>query len=291
MKPWPLFLLLSCCTDAAPDQVLIRGATFIPGNDASYREERSGPAVTIGPFSIDTHEVTNAQFSAFVAATGYKTLGERGFFGDPKVPLAQQMPGGVVFVMPSTGVRPGWIYLPGADWRHPDGPQSSIEGRDKGPVVQVTFADALAYAKWKGRDLPTEEEWEWAAGGGKDVPGRERPLKDGKSSANNWDGIFPIFNTGGDGFIGRAPVGRFAPNVNRLYDMTGNVWELTKSAWNDSHAQGAKLDLHAHVIKGGSYLCAQNFCARYRPQSRQLQETDLGTNHIGFRTVKRQTPG
>ncbi len=285
MKVWPL-LLLAGCTQIAPTEVTIKGGTFTPGNDASYPEEKSGPPVTVVAFQIDTHEVTNAQFAAFVSATGYKTLAERGAAGNPAVPKEQQVPGGAVFIMPAPGVKPGWQFVPGASWRHPDGPSGSIDGKDSDPVVQIAYADALAYALWQGRDLPTEAEWEWAARSKAGPASRDRPMANGTPSANSWDGPFPIRNTGDDGFLSRAPVGNFPPNANGLFDMAGNVWEWTKDAWRPDH-QESKTDPRGHVIKGGSFLCAQNFCARYRPESRQFAEVDLGTSHIGFRTVKR----
>lgn len=278
---------LTACFDTRPSEVLIKGGTFTPGNDASYPEERRGAPVAVGSFYMDATEVTNAQFAEFVKATGYLTQAERGFANDASVPSAQRTPGSAVFLLPEPNRAPGWTFMPGANWRQPEGPGSSIEGKDEDPVVQIAFADALAYAKWKGRDLPTEAEWEWAAGQGKHVPGRERPIIDGKPSGNNWDGVFPSSNTRADGFVSRAPVASFAPDARGLFDMTGNVWEWTRSPWTASHVAGAAAHPKAHAIKGGSYLCARNFCARYRPQSRQLQEVDLGTNHVGFRTIRR----
>lgn len=266
---------------------MIAGGTIVLGNNASYAEERSGPPVRVGSFAIDAYEVTNAQYAEFVRATGYVTEAERGFVGRADIPTEQQRPGSAVFVMPGTGAEPGWRFMPGASWRHPEGPGSSIDGRDSDPVVQVTYADALAYARWKGRDLPTEAEWEMAASDGRSPPGRERPMRNGKPSGNNWDGVFPVANIATDGFVGRAPVGSFAPDSRGLYDMTGNVWELTGSPWTPDHGKNAPAVAGAHVIKGGSFLCAENFCARYRPQSREKQESELGTNHIGFRTVRR----
>lgn len=291
MRAWlPLLCLLAGCHERPAAEVVIAGGTIVLGNDASYPEERSGPPVRVGSFAIDTHEVTNAQYAQFVRATGYVTEAERGFAGRADIPEDQRQPGSAVFVMPGGGGEPGWRFMPGANWRHPEGPGSTIEGHDRDPVVQVTYADALAYARWKGRDLPTEAEWEMAASDGKSPPGRERPRRDGKPSGNNWDGIFPLANTKADGFAGRAPVGSFAPDARGLYDMTGNVWELTASAWTPDHGANAPTVAGAHVIKGGSYLCAENFCARYRPQSREKQEAELGTNHVGFRTVRRIVP-
>jgi formylglycine-generating enzyme required for sulfatase activity len=269
---------------------LIKGGTLTLGNDRSYPEERRGPPVTVGSFYMDATEVTNRQFAEFVEATGYRTVAEKGFVGDPRVPAAQQMPGSAVFVMPGPGQSPGWTFLAGANWRQPEGPGSSIQGRENEPVVQIAYVDALAYARWKGRDLPTEAEWEWAAGQGRDIPGRARPVRDGKPSSNTWDGQFPTHNVAADGFMMRAPVASFPANPNGLYDMTGNVWEWTKSLWTPNHDPAAKSDAAARAVKGGSFLCAVNFCARYRPQSRQRMEDDLGTNHIGFRTIRRVAP-
>lgn len=282
-----ILLAAASCSDTRPAEVLINGGTFTPGNDAIYPEERRGAPVKVASFYMDTTEVTNEQFAAFVKATGYVTLAERGFASDASVPEAQRRPGGAVFLLAEPGRAPGWTFMPGANWRHPEGPGSSIEGKDTDPVVQIAYADALAFAKWKGRDLPTEAEWEWAAGQGTHVPGRDRPVIDGKPFGNNWDGVFPARNTRADGFLSRAPVASFAADPRGLYDMTGNVWEWTKSPWTASHEAGAPANSKAHAIKGGSFLCARNFCARYRPQSRQMQEDDLGTNHVGFRTIRR----
>ena len=288
MRIWPLLLaLLGSCSQAPPAEVLIAGGSITLGNDEAYPEERSGAPAKVASFYIDTHEVTNAQFAQFVRKTGYVTEAERGFVGRSDIPAEQQQPGSAVFVMPAPGIAPGWQFVPGANWRHPEGPASAITGRDSDPVVQITYADALAFARWKGRDLPSEAEWELAASGKAPPPGIERPVRSGKPSGNNWDGLFPAADTALDGFAGRAPVGSFPPDRRGLYDMTGNVWELTGSPWTQSHAPGAQVVAGAHVIKGGSFLCAQNYCARYRPQSRQLQETELGTNHVGFRTVRR----
>jgi formylglycine-generating enzyme required for sulfatase activity len=235
---------------------------------------------------MDAYEVTNDAFEAFVKATGYVTLAERGFAGNPGVPKEQQAPGGAVFVMPALGVQPGWRFIPGASWRHPDGPKSGIIGKGSHPVVQIAYADAQAFARWKGRDLPTEAEWEWAASGGAVPASRDRVKVRGRPVENGWDGFFPVQDKGEDGYAGRAPVGSFLSNINGLYDVTGNVWEWTKDAWHPDHAS-TSTDPRGHAIKGGSFLCARNFCARYRPEARQFAQIDLGTNHIGFRTVKR----
>jgi formylglycine-generating enzyme len=295
MTRWPFLIALAlngcvpgpdCNMGGNLPQCLIKSGSFRPGNDNSYPEEKRGAPVTVDAFQMDAHEVTNDAFAAFVKATGYVTLAERGFADNPDVPKEQQVPGGAVFVMPAAGVQPGWRFIAGANWRHPDGPKSGVTDKGSDPVVQIAYADALAYARWKGRDLPTEAEWEWAASGGAAPAPPERVMLRGKPVGNNWDGVFPVQNTGDDGYLGRAPVASFASNANGLYDMTGNVWEWTKDAWHPDHASPS-TDPNGHTIKGGSFLCARNFCARYRPEARQFAQVDLGTNHIGFRTVKR----
>jgi formylglycine-generating enzyme required for sulfatase activity len=230
-------------------------------------------------FWMDRHEVTNREFARFVAATGYKTDAERpGPSGEPA--------GAAVFVRPSAPVmfprdiRQWWQFVPGANWRNPEGPGSSTKGREDHPVVNVSFNDAMAYARWKQRDLPTESEWEYAARGGvKALRTTEEWAYDanGKPRANTWQGFFPQENTALDGFVGTAPVGSFPPNGYGLFDMVGNVWEWTKD--DSSDAVGP--------IRGGSYLCSPGYCGNYHPAGRSLQERDFGTTHIGFRTILR----
>jgi sulfatase modifying factor 1 len=247
--------------------VLIPAGTFAMG-DTLYPEEGPIREVSVRSFWMDRTEVTNADFAAFVKATGYVTTAER---PDQK--------GAAVFVMPSgsadlSSITSWWRYVEGANWRQPGGPGTSIEGRDQFPVVAVTLADAEAYARWKGRRLPTEEEWERAArAGAQTPPDREQPR-----DANTWQGLFPLVDTAEDGHAGIAPVGCFKPNAWGLFDMVGNVWEMTATTY-------AGHEPRAQVIKGGSYLCAPNYCMRYRAAARQPQEADLGTSHVGFRTV------
>ncbi|NNE56674.1 MAG: formylglycine-generating enzyme family protein [Hellea sp.] len=250
------------------------GGTAKLGSEQHYREERPLRKAEITSFNIDETEVTNGQFAAFVDATGYITDAE-------KPQPGYDVTGGAVFVEPTDENPSWWQFIDGANWRHPEGPDSSIKGRAFEPVVQVSLNDARAYAKWAGRRLPTESEWEYAANAGADtefVWGDERAPND-KEMANSWQGTFPIENTLEDGYLFRAPVGCYDPNNFGLYDMIGNVWEWTETVYQDSAGEPI------HVIKGGSFLCAPNYCRRYRSSARQPQEAGLPTNHIGFRTV------
>lgn len=224
-------------------------------------------------FSISTTEVTNAQFEEFVSSTGYVT--------DAEKTQSEQGGGGAVFVVPRSPIDPWWVYEKQANWRTPDGDDKSIVGREHEPVVQVSYNDAEAYARWAGGRLPTEAEWEYAAGAGTTTEyawGTTKTI-DGKEQANTWQGFFPLENTKSDGFLRRAPVGCFPSNAFGLFDMIGNVWEWTASPANSSSP-------HENIIKGGSFLCAENFCRNYRVPAREKHETDFSTNHIGFRIVK-----
>jgi len=288
----------------------VPGGAFSMGSNRHRPEERYTHVVHVEGFWIDRTEVTNAQFAAFVEATGHVTQAERG--GDPKIhaamPKELMVPGSIAFIMPTDTGRGGRIsqwfqYVAGANWRHPEGPGSSIVGRENHPVVHVAFEDALAYARWLGHSLPTEAQWEYAARGGRDGEDDWSSAfeGDGKPMANTWQGIFPVLNSLDDGYAGTAPVGCFRPNGYGLHDMIGNVWEWTSDWYRSGHApdnaiepQGPSLaDLRlatgqvpSKAIKGGSFLCAFNYCARYRPAARQPQEVDLGAAHIGFRTVR-----
>jgi formylglycine-generating enzyme required for sulfatase activity len=276
--------------------VFIAGGDFEPGSTRGYPEERPAGRVRVDAFWIDRSEVTNAQFAAFVRATGYVTLAERAgaalvFYSPTERDLAE---------------RPyaWWRQEPGADWRHPEGPRSSIDDRMSHPVVQVALADALAYARWLRRTLPTEAQWEYAAKAGRSDDALHREPRDahGTPLANFWQGEFPIHNERADGFATAAPVGCFPANRFGLFDMIGNVWEWTRDAYTISHA-----DAHAHrsdahgtlpasyvdgaggarrVIKGGSFLCAASFCARYRVAARHAHEASQPAMHVGFRTVR-----
>jgi formylglycine-generating enzyme len=273
--------------------VSVPGGRFAMGSDRHFPEERPQRMVQVGSFKIDRHEVTNAQFAAFVAATGYVTVAERPVDAAkyPGAPPELLQPGGFVFEQPKTETlandfRAWWRYRPGAFWRAPEGPGSTLEGRLNHPVVHVAHEDAAAYATWLGRDLPTEAEWEFAARGGLEaaeyVWGHEK-TPSGTWQANVWQGRFPMSNRLLDGFPGTAPVGCFETNGYGLADMAGNVWELTRDDYVDR--RGAQPGMK--VAKGGSHLCADNYCFRYRPSARQPAATDSGTVHIGFRTVLR----
>ncbi len=295
--------------------------TFLMGSDAFYPEERPVHRVDVDAFWMDEHPVTVAQFRRFVKATGYVTLAERP--PDPaQYPDADPellVPGSLVF-NPTTGpvdlrdVANWWSYVPGADWRHPEGPESSLHGRERHPVTQIASEDAKAYAAWAGKALPTEAEWEFAARGGLEgatfVWGDEFAPK-GKMMANTWQGEFPWQNLMSDGFERTSPVKTFPPNGYGLFDMAGNVWE-----WTDDYFSTPSNDEGGHaccaprnprstepeasivsdqpdaniprkVIKGGSHLCAPNYCLRYRPAARQSETVDTSTGHIGFRCVLR----
>ena len=283
-----------------PGMVWIPAGRFDYG-DTVYPEEQPVRAMSVPGFWIDRTEVSNDAFAQFVRATGYVTVAERPV--DPRLhadlPPEMRLPGAVVFEMPNavsgTGdIRQWWRYVPGASWRHPGGPQTSIAGRGSFPVVAVTYEDALAYARWKGRSLPTEIQWERAARAGRPDAGtpHEAPRE-----ANTWQGLFPVANTADDGFVGSAPVGCFAPDAAGLHDMLGNVWELTADRYTPDHTADTAspggpvapvVRLAAagqRVIKGGSFLCAPNYCMRYRAGARQAQDADLAASHIGFRTI------
>lgn len=302
--------------------VWVPGRTFLMGSDNHYPEEAPAHRVRVSGFWMDETAVTNAQFARFVASTGYVTVAERPL--DPaQYPGADPsmlVPGGLVFRKRRGPVdlrdfRNWWAYVPGTCWRSPQGPGSSIEGLDDCPVVQVAFEDAEAYARWAGKALPTEAEWELAARGG--LEGAEFAWGDelapeGKHLANTWQGEFPWQNLRADGFEGIAPVKSYPPNGYGLYEMAGNVWEWTTDWYRDRHKKPhptksccvpqnprgpsmehsydacmPKVQIPRKVLKGGSFLCAPNYCRRYRPAARYPQMIDTATCHIGFRCVSR----
>ncbi len=279
--------------------VWVPAGSFTLG-DTVYPEESPLRRTSVEGFWIDRTEVTNDEFAAFVRATGYVTVAERlvDLVKNPGLPPALQQPGAVVFVMPNDvsgrgDVTQWWRYMPGANWRHPGGPHTSIEGHGAFPVVTVALEDSLAYARWKGRALPREAQWEWAARAARPEPA---PTHEQPKDANAWQGVFPVMNSAEDGFVGLAPVGCYAPNALGLHDMIGNVWELTADAWTPHHAADAappdqvpsgmrSTGAAQQVIKGGSFLCAPNYCMRYRAGARQPQDRDLAASHLGFRTI------
>jgi sulfatase modifying factor 1 len=307
---------------APSDMVFIPGATFRMGSDNHYPEEAPVHRVTVDGFWIDATPVTNRQFYEFVRATGHVTFAE--IAPDPKdypgaLPHMLYV-GSLVFTPPSHHVDlrnwgEWWRFLKGADWRHPYGPGSDIDELDDHPVVHIAHVDALAYAKWVGKDLPTEAEWEFAARGGLD--GAEYAWGDeftpgGKFMANTWHGEFPRENLELDGYDRTSPVKAFPPNGYGLHDMIGNVWEWTNDWFAQKHRPDAqkaccipenprggradesfdptqpKIKIPRKVIKGGSHLCAPNYCRRYRPAARHAEAVDTSTSHLGFRCVFRK---
>lgn len=287
--------------------VRIESGIFHMGSEEHYPEEAPVHTRSVEAFWIDRTPVTNVEFARFVAVTRYVTLAERQPRAEdfPDADPDLLVPGSLVFDKPDAAADPEdglawWSYVPGASWRCPQGPGSSLEGLDDHPVVHIAFEDALAYATWAGKDLPTEAEWEFAARGGLDraefawgdelVPG-------GKHMANTWQGRFPVENTAEDGYAGTSPVGAFPVNGYGLYDMIGNVWEWTNSHYRASHAEPRPSacctavaragTAELKVLKGGSHLCAPSYCRRYRPAARQSQSIDTSSSHIGFRCVLR----
>ncbi|MDR3035304.1 MAG: formylglycine-generating enzyme family protein [Kitasatospora sp.] len=302
---------------ATDDMVRVPGGTFLMGSDHHYPEEAPAHPVTVSGFWIDPRPVTNREFGRFVRKTGHVTAAEQA--PDPAdYPGARPellTPFSSVFVPPRHRVSLAdpyhwWTALPGADWRHPQGPGSSIRNKPDHPVVHVAWADVAAYASWAGKAIPTEAEWELAARGGLD--GAEFAWGDdfnpgGEWMANTWQGEFPIQNTCDDGYEGTSPAGAFPANGYGLYDMIGNVWEWTAD-WYAGHSPAApaccgvpdRADARAdsvdprdpariprQVMKGGSHLCAPNYCRRYRPAARMAQPVDTSTSHLGFRLVLR----
>ena len=300
--------------------VWVPGGSFTMGSDKHYPEEAPAHPVTVDGFWMARYPVTNAQFSRFVEETNYVTLAERAPNPEdyPGAKPAMLVPASVVFRKPRHRVDlrdhyNWWTYVPGANWRHPLGPESTLKGLAKHPVVHVAYEDAEAFAKWAGGELPTEAEWEFAARGG--LEGAEFVWGDefvpgGRQMANTWQGEFPNENLLEDGYEWAAPVGSFPPNGYGLYEMAGNVWEWTTD-WYQEHGQlvnsccaqinprGGELEasydprmpeikIPRKVMKGGSYLCAPNYCRRYRPAARMSQPVDTSTCHLGFRLIVRR---
>lgn len=300
----------------------IAGRSFLMGSNDFYLEERPVHEVVVESFWMDRHPVTNAEFRRFVNATGYVTSAERTPVPSdyPDADPALLVPGSLVFRKTRRPVdlndyRNWWTWTPGAQWRHPDGPGSTLHGRERHPVTQVAYEDADTYAAWAGKELPTEAEWELAARGGLD--GKVFPWGDefaprGKMMANTWQGDFPWQNLATDGFEGTSPIKSFSPNGYGLFDTVGNVWEWTSDYFSTQHpvvehaccapsnprvtSPEGSFDvgqpgehIPRRVTKGGSHLCAPNYCLRYRPAARQGEAVDTSTAHIGFRCVVRAT--
>ncbi|MDB9523120.1 formylglycine-generating enzyme family protein [Dolichospermum circinale CS-1225] len=301
---------LAAVNTCPPGMLMISGGTFKMGaDDSGFVEERGAENVTVTSFCIDKYEVTNAQFIEFINATNYVTVAERPLSKEqfPNLSDEERLPGSLVFQMPKPGVKQvqllsWWHWTPSANWRHPFGSDSTIVGKENYPVVHIAYEDALAYAQWVGKSLPTEAQWEYAARGGLEGANYTWGNQYSAKKANTWQGIFPFFNTKADGYVGTAKVGSFPANGYGLYDMTGNVWEWTSDWFSLGHDNKAHnvnptgpnksfdpkkpTETSLHFIKGGSYLCAPNYCSRYRPAARESESPDTGTTHIGFRLVK-----
>ena len=289
--------------------VELPGGSFRMGSTSFYPEEAPIHTVTVAPFAIERHPVTNAQFAEFVRDTGYVTVAERPLDPAlyPGVAPGDLLPGALVFRATAGPVnledwRQWWDWAPGAHWRRPFGEGSDLTGKDDHPVVQVAYPDAGAYAAWAGRRLPTEAEFEYAARGGASstYPWGEDPQPGGTLMANTWQGRFPYRNDGARGngtarWTGTSPVGTFPPNGYGLVDMIGNVWEWTTTKYSGHHQmqpsnsccpKSAEPDPSLiQTLKGGSHLCAPEYCHRYRPAARSPQSQDSSTTHIGFRCV------
>lgn len=307
--------------------VWIPGGEFsMGGNDPLARpDEAPIHRVRVDGFWMDRTEVTNAQFAAFIDATGYVTVAERPLDwevlkhqappGTPKPPDADLQPGSLVFAAPgrqhdAREWSQWWVWVSGASWKHPEGPSSSLLGREDHPVVHIAYEDAVAYANWAGKRLPTEAEWEFAARGGLD--GKVNTWGDepvDPSRCNTWQGTFPHENSKQDGYAGTAPVRQFPPNGYGLYDMAGNVWEWCGDLYHESTYAirvAASGPTHVHtnptgpsrsfdprnphepvlrVVRGGSFLCCDSYCASYRPSARMATSPDTGLSHTGFRCV------
>ncbi len=316
-----LFFALAAISQLPGAEPPPAGMAWIPGGEFSMGlvapgMENAQPVhrVKVDGFWIDQTEVTNAAFAEFVKESGYVTTAERKVSAEefPELTEEQRQPGSIVFTppegpVPLTDVRQWWAWKTGADWCHPEGPESTIEGKDNYPVVQVTWDDAQAYAKWAGKRLPTEAEWEYAARGGlegKPYVWGDDFMPDGKMMANIFQGTFPSENTAADGYPATSPVKSFPANGYGLYDMAGNVWEWTHDWYRPDTYEGLDKEVTVNprgpessfdprepgvakrVHKGGSFLCTDQYCSRYMPGGRGSGELNSSTDHLGFRLVK-----
>jgi formylglycine-generating enzyme len=291
------------------DMVELAGGSFRMGSERFYPEERPARVVEVGPFWIDRHPVTVRQFRRFIKATGYVTLAERAPSAEdyPGAHAALLTPGSLVFHKTAgpvalNEVRAWWSYVPGARWDRPEGPESTTYERADHPVVHIAFEDAQAYARWAGKALPTESEWEFAARGGLEdatFAWGEELMPGGRPAGNWWQGEFPWQNLMIDGWERTSPVDAFPANGYGLHDMCGNVWEWTCDVFGSERAKEARspccagctdraADRPRRVVKGGSHLCSLNYCLRFRPAAREGQTMDTSTSHIGFRCVVRE---
>jgi len=308
--------------DAPPGMVRIPGGTFRMGSDRHYPEEAPAHRVAVDPFWIDRTPVTNREFRKFVNATGYVTFAEiKPDAKDYPGALPHMLKAGsLVFTPPKHTVdtcdwSQWWSFKFGADWRRPYGPRSSISGLDDHPAVHIAYRDAEAYAKWADKELPTEAEWEFAARGGladAEFAWGDEITPGGRQMANTWQGVFPNQNLKRDGAKYTSPVTAFPPNGYGVHDMIGNVWEWTTDWWSARHEADAakaccvpqnprggpeegshdacqpRIRIPRKVLKGGSHLCASNYCRRYRPAARHAEPVDTSTSHVGFRCVVRK---
>jgi len=322
--------LLNILPDSSMKMAYIPEGIYNMGSsnpNMSLKRELPQHQVKVNAFYMDIHEVTNAQFSAFVAATNYKTIAEREIDWEiikKQLPLNTVkpdsdvlQPGSMVFfankdIYNLIDISQWWRWTIGANWKHPYGPESSIQGKAQDPVVHICYHDALAYAKWCGKRLPTEAEWEWAARGGlknKIYPWGNLSVEKGIPKCNYWTGIFPTQNTKEDGFDGVAPVMQYEPNGYGLYDMAGNVWEICEDWYDENYYSSLNLSETQdnpkgpeiwnypmepmdpkRVIRGGSFLCNDSYCSSYRVSARMPYSQETGMSHTGFRCVKDITP-